>query len=246
MRAFGDARHDEVTTADVSAFLRELDREGLTPRNVNKHRQVLAAIFKYVCRADIYALAVNPATGTDKHREGRPAALDYYEVHDVEALACACERDEQPVGRTIIDPNEVVVRAREGRQDAEAWADVDPVDRILLVRRGLSAGEESAPKGATPPLRAVIGTVSALARLAARDGSRARTATCSPTATAAGSSRHRLLLAACCDRVGGGDEIPVEPTDTDPGAEGIGYAGSAERERNGSPQAAECGFLCLK
>jgi hypothetical protein len=58
-----------VTTADVFGFLRELDREGLTPRNVNKHRQVLAAIFKYVCRADTYALAVNPVTGTDKRRE---------------------------------------------------------------------------------------------------------------------------------------------------------------------------------
>jgi integrase len=51
------------------------------------------------------------------------------------------------------------------------WEDVDLVDRMLLVRRGLSAGEEPAPKGATPPLRAVVGTrVSALARMAARDG----------------------------------------------------------------------------
>jgi integrase len=110
-------------------------------------------------------------------------------VHEVEALACACERGEQRVGRTIIDPDEVVARAREDRQDAEAfrllfytglrlgemltlrWEDVDLVDRMLLVCRGLSAGEESTPKGATPPLRAVIRTrVSALARLAARDG----------------------------------------------------------------------------
>ena len=41
MNAFGDRPADEVTTAEVSRFPRSLDREGLTPRNVNKHREVL-------------------------------------------------------------------------------------------------------------------------------------------------------------------------------------------------------------
>jgi hypothetical protein len=54
--AFGDRPAAEVTTAEVSGFLRSLDREGLKPRNVNKHRQVLAAMFTYACRADTYAL----------------------------------------------------------------------------------------------------------------------------------------------------------------------------------------------
>jgi hypothetical protein len=38
MAAFGDRPADAVTTAEVSRLLRGLDRERLTPRNVNKHR----------------------------------------------------------------------------------------------------------------------------------------------------------------------------------------------------------------
>ena len=92
MAAFGDRPVETVTTAEVSRFLRGLDRERLTPRNVNKHRQVLAAIFGYACRAETYGLATNPVAATDKRREAPPARLDYYEVEEVEALARVCER----------------------------------------------------------------------------------------------------------------------------------------------------------
>ncbi len=80
----------------MSQFLRGLDREKLTPRNVNKHRQVLAAMFSYACRADTYSLATNPVAGTGKRREAPPARLDYYEVEEVEALARVCERGTLP------------------------------------------------------------------------------------------------------------------------------------------------------
>ena len=165
MRALGDRPAEEVTTAEVSRFLRELDHEGLTPRNVNKHRQVLVALFTYGCRADSLELAMNPAAGTDKRREAAPAALDYYEVEEVEALARACEAGQQRGGSPAVDDAERAAREREDRQDAEAfrllfytglrlgeiltlrWEDVDLADRLLLVRHGLSAGEESTPKG---------------------------------------------------------------------------------------------------
>jgi site-specific recombinase XerD len=99
----------------VSKFLRGLDREGLTPRNVNKHRQVLAAFFGYACRADTYGLAVNPVAGTDKRREDPPAALDYFEVHEVEALARLLTRDEFGL------PEDYVIANRIGRRlDASA------------------------------------------------------------------------------------------------------------------------------
>jgi integrase len=154
-----------VTTADVSRFLRELDRDGLKPRNVNKHRQVLAALFTYGCRADTYDLPTNPVVGTDKRREDPPVALDYYEVEEVEALARACEAGQQRIGPPAVDAAERAAREREDRQDADAfrllfytdlrlgevltlrWEDVDLVDRLLLVRRGLSAGQETLPKG---------------------------------------------------------------------------------------------------
>jgi site-specific recombinase XerD len=89
MSTFGDRPATDVTTADVSAFLRALEHEGLTPRNVNKHREVLASMFTYGCRSDTLVLPVNPVNGTDKRRQDPPAALDCYEVEEVEALARA-------------------------------------------------------------------------------------------------------------------------------------------------------------
>jgi integrase len=188
MAAFGDRHADEVTTADVSRFLRSLDRAGITPRNVNKHRQVLAAIFAYGCRSDTHELPINPVAGTDKRREDPPAALDYYEVEEVEALARCCERGEHRNGKPPIDPEERDAREHEDHRDAETfrllfytglrlgevltirWQDVDLQDRLLLVRRGLSAGQETLPKGRRHrfvPLSAPA--VAALARLADRE-----------------------------------------------------------------------------
>jgi hypothetical protein len=120
MKAFGDRPADEVTPAEVSRFLRELDKEGLTPRNVNKHREVLQSIFTYGCRADTFELATNPVVGTDKRRQAPPAALDYYEVEEVEALARTCEQGGQREPRGIFDAAELEARHQEDRQDAEA------------------------------------------------------------------------------------------------------------------------------
>jgi integrase len=165
MTALGDRRYDQVTAAEVSKFLRNLDREGLTPRNVNKHRQVLAAIFGYACRADTYGLAVNPVAGTDKRREDPPAALDYYEVHEVEALARCCESGPHHTRTPATDPGEIDARRWEDHRDADFFrvlfytglrlgealalriGSVDLETRLLLVRAGVSAGQESSPKG---------------------------------------------------------------------------------------------------
>jgi integrase len=165
MAAFGHRRAADVTVREVSEFLRSLDREGLTPRNINKHRQVLAAMFAYGSRADGFNLERNPVQATDKRREDPPPALDYYEVEEVEALARSCEQGQQRASRAITDPEELTAREAENRQDAEAfrllfytgvrlgelltlrWEDVNLPDRLLLVRRGLSSGQETLPKG---------------------------------------------------------------------------------------------------
>ena len=187
MAAFGDRPVEQVTTAEVSRFLRGLDREKLTPRNVNKHRQVLAAMFSYACRSDTYGLAANPVSGTDKRREAPPAALDYYEVEEVEALARVCERGEhRPTA--AVGGDEIEARTAEDRQDADAfrllfytgirvgelltlrWADVGLDARTLLVRRNLSAGVETEPKGRRHRLVPLPDpALATLARLSARD-----------------------------------------------------------------------------
>lgn len=188
MAAFGDRRAADVTVREVSKFLRSLDAAGLSARNINKHRQVLAAMFTYACREDAFNLPSNPVTATDKRREDPPPALDYYEVEEVEALARCCEHGEHRATREIFDPAELAARGAEDRQDAEAfrvlfytglrlgevltlrWEDVNLPDRLLLVRRGLSAGEETLPKGRRHrfvPLS--MPAAAAFARLGSRD-----------------------------------------------------------------------------
>jgi integrase len=164
MGTFGDKLAAEVTTADVTAFLRRLDDEGLSPRNVNKHRQVLQAMFTYACRSDTLELDRNPVDRTDKRREPPPAALDYYEVEEVEALARVCESSGHRRTWGVGD-DERAARIAEDRQDAEAfrllfytgirvgelvtlrWSDVDLDGCSLLVRRNLSDTVETSPKG---------------------------------------------------------------------------------------------------
>jgi integrase len=164
MKAFGDRPVDEVSTKDVSHFLRQLDTDGFTPRNVNKYRQVLQSMFAYACRVDTFALAVNPVEKTDKRREPPPAALEYYEIEEVEALARACEQGGHRRSAAVSE-DETAARAAEDRQDADAfrvlfytgirlgellalrWADVELGARTLLVRRNVSAGLEAEPKG---------------------------------------------------------------------------------------------------
>jgi integrase len=145
-------------------------------------------MFAYGCRSDTFALSDNPVDRTDKRRQPPPAALDYYEVEEVEALARCCEQGEQRQTRNVLDETEIAARRQEDHQDAEAfrllfytglrlgevltlrWDDVDLDGRILFVRRGLSAGEERLPKGGRPrvvPLSTPA--MAALARLGTRD-----------------------------------------------------------------------------
>lgn len=180
MKRFGDRLMDEVTTRDVSRFLRDLDGEGMPGRNVNKYRALLHAIFNYAMRQDTYGdrVATNPVTATDKRFQPAPMPLDHYERHEIEALALACERGEhraarsyegRPVEETAA---ELAARATEDQQDAAAfllmfysglrlgellalrWRYVrflaDLSGAIVTVERAVSAGIEKAPKSGRP------------------------------------------------------------------------------------------------
>lgn len=142
MKAFGDQAAADVSPKDVSAWLRRLDREGLTPRNVNKHREVAHSIFGYGQRSDTYALPTNPVAATDKRRVAPPAKLDYYEPNEVEALAVAAaagphRKDPNYEGRpNELSDEEVRLRAQQDHQDAELF-------RVLLYS-GLRLGEARA------------------------------------------------------------------------------------------------------
>jgi integrase len=163
--ALGDLRVAKVTTRDIANFLRRLERDGMSPRSVNKHREVLSAMFSYARREDTYALPHNPVDATSKRLEMPPAVLDFFEPDEIESLAEAAERGShrgvQPVD---LAPGEVEWRAWEDRQDAELyrvafytglrlgellalrWEDVDLERRRVIVHRAVSAGIEGPTK----------------------------------------------------------------------------------------------------
>lgn len=165
LAALGDRPAADITTREVGAFLRSLDDEGLTARNVNKHRQIVSAIFVYACRPDTFALAANPVAGTDKRREPPPAALDFFEPEEVELLARTAAAGLHRREVDGIGPDELAARCAEDAQDAELfrllaytglrigealalrWSDVDLERRRLIVQRARSAGEEGPTKG---------------------------------------------------------------------------------------------------
>lgn len=176
MARFGDRPIDAVTTREVSTFLRELDRTGMSARNVNEHRAVLHSIFAYAMKPDTYALPSNPIAGTDKRYPPPPPPLDHYEVAELESLARVCERGEHRTappsyrGRpNRLGDEEEAARAAEDRQDAELfrvafysgmrvgelvalrWRYVhflpDLSGAVINVERAVSAGVEKEPKG---------------------------------------------------------------------------------------------------
>lgn len=135
----------------------ECTPEGLTARNHQQHRQVLAAMFAYGCRSDNLALAHNPVGQADKRRQNPPSGTRSLRAREVEVLARCCEAGRHRSLRPSDDPAEVAAREREDRRDADAfrllfytslrlggaltqrWEDVNLTDR-LVVRHGRSSG----------------------------------------------------------------------------------------------------------
>lgn len=165
MEHFGDRRAQEITTREVADYLRGLERADASPRKVNRHRQVISAMYGYAMREDSHVFDHNPAQGTSRRREPPPAVLDFYEPEEVEALARAAERGEhRNVSKLRYDAAETAARDAENHQDADLyriaaytglrlgelralrWADVNLVDRRLVVQRAFSHGIEGPTK----------------------------------------------------------------------------------------------------
>jgi integrase len=165
MEAFGDQSALRITTREVANYLRGLERGGAAPRKVNRHRQVISAIYGYAMREDSHGFERNPARGTTKRREPPPAVLDFYEPEEIAALARAATRGQhRQVTKLRYDEAETAARAAEDRQDAELfrvaaftglrlgelralrWDDVNLVDRRLVVHRAFSDDVEGPTK----------------------------------------------------------------------------------------------------
>jgi integrase len=165
MARFGDRRAREISTREVAEHLRQLDRGGSSPRTVNKHRQVISAVYGYAMREDSHGMTDNPAAATSRRREPPPAVLDFYEPEEIEAIARAAEQGvHRNVSKLRLDAAERRARTAEDGQDAELyrvaaftglrlgelralrWGDVDLVQRRLIVERAFSDDREGPTK----------------------------------------------------------------------------------------------------
>src|ERR1019366_3454055 len=162
MAALGDRPAADVTTREINALLDTVAAGAASPRTVNKHRQLICAIYGYGCRAATFDLDRNPAIAADRRPEPERARLEFFSPEEVEllahALAGAAHRD---AGAPAVSDAESIARAEEDKQDAELvrvaaytglrrgelialrWRDVDFARRKIVVSRAVSADVEA-------------------------------------------------------------------------------------------------------
>jgi integrase len=165
MAALGDRPAAKITTREIEGVLTTVSDTGASPRTVNKHRNVIAAVFGYGCKPSTYALPANPAKGADKRREPHPGVLMFYSPEEIEAIARAFAggRHRDRLAPSDGEQEREALQA-EDRQDAEIvrvaaygglrqgellalrWRDVDFAGSALNVARAMSAGVESSTK----------------------------------------------------------------------------------------------------
>ncbi len=146
MKALGNRPAREITTRDVEALLASVAADGVSPRTVNKVREVIRAIYSFGMRKATFGLSENPAAEADKREAPKPGPLAYYSAEEIEALARAMEAGSE---RTQ-DGEAIRVSAYAGLRLGELlalrWRDVDFAGSRITVGRALSAGVETSTK----------------------------------------------------------------------------------------------------
>ena len=168
MREFEGRSLRSITTEDVRRFLSRLDREDVSARTVNIHRQILHSVFEHARRKETFGLRFNPVSETAKRPEEGARPVETFEPEEIRAIAEAARAGlhRGRGGYTHSKFSAATDRewARINGQDAALfliagftglrlgellalhWSDVDLDRRILSVSRSMSAGEESSTK----------------------------------------------------------------------------------------------------
>ena len=160
MRAFGSHALDSITTAEVKRWPESLDRAGISPRTINKHRQVVASVLEFAIRDGEYGVIEDPVRGTPKRREADPRPIDTNSPEEVQALARAARAGlHRDPSRPAISDYERLERAWDDEQDpsiyivaaftglrlrellALRWRHVSFEDAGLRVEGAVSGGE---------------------------------------------------------------------------------------------------------
>jgi len=134
-------RIESITETEVRAWLRELDRlvdakgeRRLSPRSVNKHRQVMHAICGYA--VDHGYVVENVVSKVPKRKQPDAAELIVYSPEQVQAVAAQAKDDTM---RALI-LTAAFSGLRMGELLALRWRDVDFTARRIRVARSYSQG----------------------------------------------------------------------------------------------------------
>lgn len=159
MAALGDKPAASVTPRNVEAMFATIGDGKASARSINKSRALVSAIYNYGAKDSSFALAANPAAGTDKRREPHPGVLLFYSPEEVELLARTLQegghRDPSRRGfaewaEDAQDAELVRVAAYAGLRLGELlalrWRDVDFAGHALTIGRAMSAGVETSTK----------------------------------------------------------------------------------------------------
>jgi integrase len=168
MRQFGRHLLFEVTTKDARQFLARLDREEISARTVNVHRQVLHAIFEFARREETFGLPSNPFAETARRPEDGSKPIETFEPEEILVIAAAArdglhrrwsgyahsdysletEREWKRINQqdAALFTIAACTGLRLGELRALRWRDVDLKGAMLSVSRSISAGKETSTK----------------------------------------------------------------------------------------------------
>ena len=175
MSEFGGRAAVSITRLEIVRWLSKLDADpALSPRSVNKYRQVVLSIYTHACQPDTFGLTHNPVEGTQKRREADAAEIVTYTPADVEAIARAASLgSHRALGGFNVTEDEAGWRTSEDAQDAcliivaafcglrmgeclaLRWRHVLWDAQRLHIQRSYALGEEDSTKsrrGRTVPL----------------------------------------------------------------------------------------------
>lgn len=168
MREFADCVAADITTKQARRFLAMLDREPISARTVNIHRQILHAIFEFARRDDSFGLSHNPFAETSRRPEDGAKPSDTFEPVEIAAIACAARaglhRRRSGYVHSVFSSGTEQEWRRINEQDASLftiaaftglrlgelralrWRDVDLKAGVVRVSRSISAGKETSTK----------------------------------------------------------------------------------------------------
>ena len=183
MAALGDLPARRVRPDQIDDLLDNVAATGVSPRTVNRVRDVVRAVYSFGVRSAKFSLPGNPAKDTDRRRIPEQGVLVFFTPVEIESLAQVLESgvyrghrvtrdlDEQSDDRRDAEAVRVAAYSglRLGEQLALRWRDVDWAGSVMTISRAVSAGVEGPTKtGHVRRVPMADQAAAALKRLAAR------------------------------------------------------------------------------